>query len=43
MITTYGDKTVTIVFDDKVQLDFPMESIAEQISQDDPNNLTESI
>jgi len=29
---TFGDKTVTMVFDDGTQFDFPMESIGQQIS-----------
>lgn len=32
VINVFGDQTVTIRFDDGVQLDFPFESIAEQIS-----------
>mgnify|MGYP006145704071 CR=1 FL=1 len=30
----YGDKTVTIIFDDGMKLDFPMESVMEQITND---------
>ena len=30
---TYGDRTVTMVFDNGAQFDFPMEAIAEQLSR----------
>ena len=33
VITTYGDLTVTIKFDNSEQFDFPMEAVAEQLSK----------
>jgi len=40
VIRVFGDRTVTIRFDDGVQLDFPFESIVEQVCDRHLENIT---